>query len=538
AQSYTPLRYNETDLRVLMQVADMVAPALERAYAEESLQALAREWQTTFDAVADAVWLLDGDFRILRSNKSGASFLTRAPGKLIGHHCWEVMHGTSAPPKDCPFVRLRQSLRRESVELALGDRWCEVTVDPILDKDGHLAGAVHVISDITDRKKSEEHRQMLEAQLRQSQKMEAVGQLAGGIAHDFNNLLMVIQSYTDLARQTLPFSSPAWEALEHVTQAATQAVGATRSLLTFSRQVAVDKKPVDLRHIIEMSVRMVARVLPNSIQVVADVPGDRPIGVLADAIQIQQVILNLAINARDAMPEGGTLRIAAATSPANDPKGPTVLLTISDTGCGISPETMERIFEPFFSTKTPAKGTGLGLSVVHGILGEHGGSISVASQPGQGTTFTILLPRFEGPLAPDASRPETPTPHGRGELILLAEDHEQVQAVIKTALEALKYEVLCVSDGEALLETFHRHRDRIAVILADIDMPKRSGLACLKDIRGEGCTVPAILITAAIDPELDEHADEHAVLVRKPLSVVQLAGLVAGMIGRRHKSAP
>ncbi len=763
-----------------------------RPDSELSSHAAAREWQATFDAVSDVIWLLDKDFRIQRCNKATWTILGKKPEDIIGRHCWEIVHGTQAPWEECPGPRMAKSLQRETIALDLDGRCYQVAVDPILNEQGQLTGIVHTLSDITarkqteretnqwrqryelvafaahmavydcncqtgeiqwgggiepmlgytpaqmngglkqwedlihpedrarvldslaeaernvaafeaeyrfrhrdgryvllhdrgyplihegawtrrlmgvmedvtenrrteralresesrfralventptgvwqddangktvyvnpaicamlevgspeevlsqdwrgfftpesiltidrenarrregiassyevelvgrrgthrhvvvfgtpslspegqpdgtiasflditDRKGTEREREALEIQLRQSQKMEAVGRLAGGIAHDFNNLLMVIQNYTDLARQTLPFSSPAWDALERVTDAAQQAAGVTRALLTFSRRVPFEKQPLDLRKVVRDAVRIIERTLPNSIQVITELPDDHPLGVMGEATQLCQAIINLTINAWDAMPRGGTLRLKAGKPPRRPGHPPIVQLIVSDSGVGMSPEIVEHAFEPFFSTKAIEKGTGLGLPIVHGIVKDHGGAIAVQSEPGKGTSFTITFPLYEGDVTPKPPAPPVPVSQGAGQLILLAEDHEQVQAIIRTALQSSKFEVACAADGEAMMEVFRQHRDRISVIVADVDLPKCSGLTCLTKIRESGCTSPAIVITAAADADIESTLDDNTVLVCKPFAVTQLAELVTQLLARVGRQNP
>ena len=401
----------------------------------------------------------------------------------------------------------------------------DATISPVCDNSGKIVNFVSVKRDIT-------REVALEKELRQAQKMEAVGQLAGGVAHDFNNLLTAITGYAELVQDELADNQRAIEFLGYVMEAAAQAAGVTRSLLTFSRKTEADKESVDLRKVVQKSSHFLRHVLPTSIELVADVAAAEALWVSADSTQLQQVIMNLAVNARDAMPDGGTLRVAASYGAAAIGSATAeVRLVVSDTGTGMAPEVREHIFEPFFTTKPRGQGTGLGLSIIHGIVKDHGGSIDVESEPGRGTTFTVTLPGLEAEAVAEMADPATAAPRGHGELVLLAEDDEHVRRIIASTLEALDYEVLQISDGEALLAAFERHRARVRLIVTDIEMPKRGGLTCLRDIRASGAATPAVLITASVDVDIEDQLDEDTVLLRKPFQLTALATLVGHLCG-------
>ncbi|MGQ9651691.1 MAG: response regulator [Phycisphaerae bacterium] len=394
-----------------------------------------------------------------------------------------------------------------------------------------------LVAEIRERLRTEEEKRVLQEQLYHAQKMEAVGQLASGIAHDFNNLLTVIFSNVDLIRQQLPQDQEKsiGACLEAIWEAARQAMGVTRSLLIFARKVPGEKKPVDLRATVERTVRMIRRALPASIELVTETTGETPIWTFADETQIQQVIMNLAVNARDAMPGGGTLRIAVgpAGGPgdgrADESKGrqtALVCLTVSDTGAGIPPDIQTRIFEPFFSTKPRGAGTGLGLSIIDGIVKEHGGRIEVQSEVGKGATFRVILPACEPGVEAEAKEPPSGGPPGRGEKILLAEDDEYVGTVLATRLEVDGYGVIRAKDGRSMLEACRQHGEAIRLLVVDFDLPKRNGIDCLKDLRAEGRHTPAILMTGSAEVDLTERLPSDTRLLRKPFQVVELTRMI------------
>lgn len=394
-----------------------------------------------------------------------------------------------------------------------------------------------LVAEIHERLRAEEEKRALQEQLNHAQKMEAVGQLASGVAHDFNNLLTVIFGNLDLIRRQLsPDQEKAFGAsLEAIWEAAQQAIGVTRSLLIFARKVPGEKKPIDLWETVERTVRMIRRALPASIELVTEREGNTPIWTHADETQVQQVIMNLAVNARDAMPNGGTLRIAVAGAdgPGDEgvrrlgkPEAPLVCLTVSDTGTGIPPEIQARIFEPFFSTKPRGAGTGLGLSIIHGIVKDHGGRIEVGSVVGKGTTFRVFLPACEPGVEAEAGRPPGGGRQGKGEKILLAEDDDYIGTVLATRLESDGYLVIRADNGQSLLDACREHGDSIRLFVLDVDLPKRSGIDCLKDLRTEGCQTPAILMTGSMEVDLTEPLPGRTRLLRKPFQVVELTRLV------------
>ncbi len=375
---------------------EMVAQvnALLRVHrAEEQLREAATQWQVTFDAISDGVGLLDGSGNVLRCNRALAGFLQKPIGEILGRPWRTLANSSGLAEGEGLFVRISKSRHRESIELPLKNRWFQVIGEPILDADGSISGAVAILADITER-------QNLEEQLRQAQRMEAVGRLAGGIAHDFNNLLTAITSTFSILQYKLPEEHPNRDLLRNAEQTAWRAVELTRQLLRFSRRGKLEMQSIFLGSSIEETVQMLRRTFDRSVAVETRVePNLWPIQ--ADSTQVHQVLLNLCLNARDAMPEGGRLLLEAENvTLAEDARrsnldarpGKFVRLRVSDTGHGIPPEIKSSIFDPFFTTKEQGKGTGLGLSIVFGIIKQHRGWIECSSEPGLGTCFTIHFP--------------------------------------------------------------------------------------------------------------------------------------------------
>ncbi len=358
------------------------ARALMRIHqAEERARAAARQWQATFSAINDAVCLLDRQGRVLRCNDAAERLLQRPSSEILGRS-WEEL---KPPPADrsepSAFEQMLQTHRRATAEWAVGQGWLQVIADPLLADEGTLIGAVCILSDVSQRKR-------LEEQLRQSQKMEAVGQLAGGVAHDFNNLLTAIIGNISLLLAAKPQQDPDREPLLVIEQAAWRAAELTRQLLNFSRRSLPHLERTDLRACLEEVATLLRPGLDPRITLeVLSSPDLVP--VQADPGQLHQVLMNLCLNARDAMPEGGRLLLAAE----NAVVGELVRLRVQDSGRGIAPDVLPHIFEPFFTTKGLGKGSGLGLASVYGIVQAHQGRVECSSVVDQGTCFDVYLPR-------------------------------------------------------------------------------------------------------------------------------------------------
>jgi nitrogen-specific signal transduction histidine kinase/ActR/RegA family two-component response regulator len=384
----------------------------------------------------------------------------------------------------------------------------------------------------------------LQEQLNQAQKMEAVGQLAAGVAHDFNNLITLILAHAGQARAQTGQTPEVAAALEVVENAARQATEVTRALMTFSSGIPARKERMDLRDVLQDSVRMLARTLPASIEMAADCC-EQPQWVLADPTQLHQVVLNLALNARDAMPTGGRLTLRVEPASTDDlrtlPDGldacaDWVRLLVRDTGVGIPRDLVPRVFEPFFTTKPRGQGTGLGLPVVHGIIREHRGHIRILSEPGTGTEFCVLLPAHVAP-EPKAPQPTPVTPACvDGALVLLAEDNTPLRRVMTSVLQNQGFRVIQAVDGEAVLAAFGQHGSDLRALILDLDLPRLSGWSCLRRIRCAGCRTPAILITATPDTQWNARQDPDTQLLRKPFRMEELAAAACAALRSNRRS--
>ncbi len=366
----------------------------------------------------------------------------------------------------------------------------ESTASAIRNNKGEAERLVIVNRDITQRKKTEEALRQRDEQLRQSQKMEAVGRLSGGIAHDFNNLMGVILGYSEAVQSRLKPGDPTLTDMEEIKQAGQSAVTLTRQLLAFSRQQVLQPRVLDLNDVVSDIGKMVRRLIGGDIELTTSMEPDLA-KVKADKGQIEQVIMNLAVNSRDAMPEGGKFRIETKNVEVEDVLadslpdllvGPYVQLIVSDTGTGMSAETQQHIFEPFFTTKAVGKGTGLGLATVYGIVKQSGGAISVTSSPGKGTSFAIYLPRVEASVRIPAVAPARGNTSQGTETILLVEDEDSFRRLISNSLTESGYSVLTAPNGARALEIAESFKGTIHLLLTDVVMPGMNGPALAKNL--------------------------------------------------------
>lgn len=351
-------------------------------------------------------------------------------------------------------------------------RWIHERAFPVRGEEGELLRLVGTAEDITKRRQ-------LEEQLRQSQKLEAIGQLAGGVAHDFNNILTIIQGYGSLLMSER-ISEEAADAAEQIVLASERAANLTRQLLAFSRRQVMQPRRLDLNESVTSLIKMLQRIVGEDVSLQFH-PHSRPLMTRADAGMLDQILMNLVVNARDAMPEGGRLFIEtedknlgeeeARGIPGAKP-GRHVCLRVRDTGRGISAEDLSRIFEPFFTTKEPGRGTGLGLATVFGLVAQHGGFIQADSEVGRGSTFEVFLPMAEAVVEPSAEATAKPTPRGGSETILLVEDESSVRRLTRAMLERSGYTVLEAAHGVEALQVWERHKGEIRLVLTDIVMPE------------------------------------------------------------------
>ena len=475
---------------------------IERKRVEETLRESEKRHRMLFEKAGDAIFIMEAEGaeagKIVAANQAAAEMHGYKVDELMALNIRDLDMPDAA--KEIP-ERIRRILEGEWIKEEITHRKKDGTVFPIEISAGLLEIGSHKYILAFDRDISEQKE--LEAQLRQAQKMEAIGTLAGGIAHDFNNILFPIIGYTEMTTTELAEDSVARSNLLAVLKAANRAKGLVQQILTFSRQSEQERKPLKIQPILKEALKLLRASLPSTIEITQNI--DRESGaILADPTQIHQVIINLCTNAYHAMREkGGVLEViltevdADSTDLTFNPDlspGPYLRLTISDTGHGMDRIVMERIFDPYFTTKGLGEGTGLGLAVVHGIVRSHGGDITVYSEPGKGTTFHVYLPRIDaGAIAPETVSTE-PAPKGK-ERILLVDDEEQIVLMVRQMLEGLGYTVTARTSSVEALEAFRAKPEKFDLAITDQTMPNMTGAELAQKLMGIRADIPIILCT-------------------------------------------
>jgi len=512
----------------------------ERKQAEEALQGSEERYRNIIESIQDGYFETDlaGNFTFV--NDVICRHLGYAKEELIGMNyrqyadeenskklfqVFNELYRTGRPTK--PFAV--EYIKKNGSKLT-----AEISVSLIRDSEGKPNGFRGISRDITERRQAEEERLSLQEQLRQSQKMEAIGQLAGGVAHDFNNLLTVIKGYSQLSRIDLKENDPLRGNIQEIEKATQRATDLTRQLLAFSRRQILDLKVLDLNVLLKDLDKMLRRIIGEDIELVTLLSGD--LGkVKIDPSQIEHVIFNLAVNARDAMPSGGKLIIETANVELDEKyahahasviPGRYVRLSVSDTGVGMTQEVKEKVFEPFFTTKEKGKGTGLGLSMVYGIVRQSSGDIWVYSEPGQGTTFKIYLPRTEEEADRPQKREDTDSFPGGSETVLLVEDDELVRNLANRLLKQLGYRVLEATNGEEALTVAKEHDgETIHLLLADIVMPQMGGKALADRLKIPRPNVKVLYTSGYADNAIVHHGvlDPGTHFLQKPFSLKMLS---------------
>jgi PAS domain S-box-containing protein len=534
----TNTRFRERDKDVLTLVAQQLAAAIDRKRNEQALRRSEIRYRSL---VQTAV------YGIYRSSLEG-NFLDVNPALIgmLGHN--DALEVLALDPKREVFVdpaeyaRLVDEFRRTGRMDGFEARWkrkdgviitVRISGRAVAGGDEPSDVLEAIAEDITERR-------VLEDQFRQSQKMEAVGRLAGGIAHDFNNLLMVISGYTEVLLYHLSPGHPLHAKAEAIQQASDRATTLTRQLLAFSRKQLLELKVIDVNAIVTDMERLLRPLIGEDIELTTSLTP--AIGCTrADAGQLEQVIMNLVVNAKDAMPNGGKICIRTDSVTLDDSyrpenafikHGPYVMISVSDNGQGMDRETQARIFEPFFTTKEKGKGTGLGLSTVYGIIKQSGGYVFVQSELGRGTVFTIYFPRVDEPSEAHGIAPISPSSAGGSETILLVEDEDSVRQLVRETLESRGYRVLEAANGDAALALASDHPDTIHLIITDVVMPGLSGHELIQQLLPARPTVKVLYLSGyAQEAFATSAADAPKSFLQKPFTLQSLSRKVREILG-------
>jgi PAS domain S-box-containing protein len=411
----------------------------------------------------------------------------------------------------------------------------DATISPVYDKSGNLTNFVAVKHDVTQRVS-------LQEQLFQAQKMEAIGTLAGGFAHDFRNMLQVVMGSLELIEFNKDLPDHLRTDLDRIRKAATSGAELVKGMLVFSRKTSVQLEPLNLNKLVEHVESLLTRSIPKMIKI--DVVKDHDLSLInGDSTQIEQILMNLAINAADAMPDGGDLTIETkntvldekfCSSHPNIRPGRYVLLSVTDTGSGMNEETVRRIFEPFFTTKEKGKGTGLGLAVVYGIVEQHGARIVCESKPPIGTTFRIYFPATEE-ISETQYSEKKESPKGQGETILLVDDEPEILEMASRLLTGANYQVIAASTAKQAIELYEKHRDKIRLVLLDMIMPEMGGIRCLEVLRTMDPNIKVLIITGYTQRGMTQELKEAGArdFILKPFDTPQLLEKIRKIIDEK-----
>jgi two-component system cell cycle sensor histidine kinase/response regulator CckA len=554
-QNFTITAGREQLLDVLLSACEDAVRANQqlRAQKEELAAAKAKaEWvahqseskyRHLMEQTYDSKVLLDLNGIILEVNRRTEELVGRPATEIVGRSYEEFVPDEERDTTRRLFQQLLAEGRISQINgRILGPGGRRVTVDyfaSIIEVDGERL-ILSVVRDATDRER-------LEAQLLQAQKMEAVGRLAGGVAHDFNNLLTVINGYSEMLLGQLPAGDSRRNVVSEILAAGQRAASLTRQLLAFSRKHFAQPVILDLNSVVSGVAKMLRRLISEDVELICTL-GPNLNRIKADASQIEQVLVNLAVNARDAMPKGGKLYIKTCNIelakgdprlPPQSSPGPYVCLIVADTGCGMTEEVKAHLFEPFFTTKEPDRGTGLGLATVYGIIRQAGGFIRVQSEPGQGATFEIYVPRAQEAAVAVNSQPVEEELRGGTETLLLVEDEDSVRTLARLALEARGYTVLTARHGTEALEICQRHAGPIHLAITDVVMPQMGGWELVERLRARWPELRVLYLSGYADHLLGRTnvLTENDSFLHKPFSVTSLAGKVREVLDRPAQTA-
>jgi PAS domain S-box-containing protein len=521
-----PYAYNEQDLHMLEYVSSQVARAIEQKRAEEKLRQSEEQFRLISENVADLIAVLDLNGKRLYTSPSYKDILGD-PQSLRGTDSFQEIH-----PEDRDRIK---QIFQETVKTGVGKRaeyrfllkngairQIESQGSVIKDKDGKISQIIVVSRDVTEKK-------ILELQFLRSQRMESIGTLAGGIAHDLNNVLAPIVMAIDILRKKNP-DKTSQQILDSLESSAQRGADIVKQVLAFARGIEGDRLLLQPKHIISEIVKIIKETFPRSIDIRTEVPKILWT-ISADPTQMHQVLLNVCVNARDAMLDGGKLTISAenifidenySKMHSEAKVGPTVMITISDTGMGIPSKILDKIFEPFFTTKEMGKGTGLGLSTVHAIVKSHGGFINVYSEVAKGTTFKIYFPASMKDQVTSAEMIHPTLPQGSGELVLIVDDEASIRDITKSTLEANGYNVMTANDGTDAISLYAQNREIINVVISDIMMPVMDGTVTIRALQKMNPKIKIIAASGLITSDVKNLGTNVQAFLTKPFSAEKL----------------
>jgi len=522
-------------------VTELETEMTERQRAEEALWESEQRLYATIQGSPIPIFVIDRDMKVIYWNRALERLSGTGADEVIGtERAWKALYEEEQPV----LAGLLMMANPTEIERWYGDKfshsrlvdgayevtdffpgwgeggkWLHITAAPLRDAKGELIGAIETLEDISEQK-------LLEEQLRHSQKMDAIGQLAGGVAHDFNNILTAIMGFGNMLQLKMGENETLGRYVKQIIYSAQRGSKLTHSLLAFSRKHVIEQKAIRVNEIIHLSQKLLSHLVREDVQLRVTMGEDCLIR--GDSMQIEQVLMNLVTNACDAIPEGGIITISTervefdenyVRSHGYGEPGPYVLITVSDSGIGMDEKTRDKIFEPFFTTKKTGKGTGLGLSIVYGIIKEHNGYVNVHSEPGKGSSFRLYLPLITDVEEEEEILDSAALPRGT-ESVLLAEDDPIVREMTKALLEEFGYRVFEAEDGADAVEKFLSHRDEIRMVILDVIMPKKNGKEAYVEIRSHEPGMKALFISGYTGDILSRRGilDEGLNFISKPVT--------------------
>jgi PAS domain S-box-containing protein len=504
--------------------------------AERRSFAAARDWSTTFDAIAEGVCITDADGRIRRCNRAFRELLGEGQDRTDGQRFADL--STALAQSTRVAYALPQG-RERSWRVEVGNLWLRVSSVPVRESSGELPSVVWVLTDLTQERRADE-------QARLALQLESTGRLAGGVAHEINNMMTVILASADFALQGLEPDHPSRDEISAIHQAASRSAEVARQLLTFSRRQVLKPRSVDCHALLGRLEGAVRRLLGADRTLHMELNAPRP-WIVVDPLGMEQVVINLALNARDAMPQGGEVTIVTSNIQIGDDmvrhhpgiaihSGPYVQIEVTDTGYGMDTATRERIFEPFFTTKGVGEGTGLGLATVFGMVKQSDGYIWAESEPGRGTSFRLQLPEAEEPaVARSTGTGSRAVARGLG-IILLVEDEPLVQALLRRTLKEAGFDVAVAKDGNEALAILERQRGDITAVVSDVIMPNLGGWELAHRIRERWPAIPVLFMSGHTNEEIMRRgllgSDEP--FIQTPFSPAAFTVAVADLLARRN----
>ncbi len=520
--------YRNDDAEQLSLFAANIMAIFKQRQFSLALEQSQEEWRRTFDAISDVVTIQNKAMHITKVNRAGTRILNTPRDEIIGKNCYEIFHGTNTPCPGCTIQEDLDAFTPYSAEIfhqKLGKTFL-VSASPIFDDQGTVTSVAHFAKDVTATKQ-------LEMQLRQSQKMEAVGTMAGGVAHDFNNILTAVSGYLELAMMKIPADTPAFPDLEEVKKAADRAADLVRQLMQFSRKKTLRPVVIDINATLQGVLKMLERLIGEDITVVTDLAQELW-QVRADAGNLEQVLTNLAVNAHDAMPDGGQLTLRTQNTeinlkeiPQGSPilPGKYVMISVEDSGDGMDAETCGHVFDPFFTTKE--QGTGLGLAVAYGIIKEHKGWFEVESSPGAGSVFRIFLPAISPENTPDPAAKNNTTLAqitGHGERILLVEDEVMLNEFAFKALSRYGYQVCGTYTAEEALSIWDKEKGDFDLLFSDVVLPGKTGIQLAEELRQRKPQLKTLLTSGYTDKKSQAPVikEKNIAFLAKPYDIINL----------------